>query len=164
MLKKASGVTLIELIVVITILTILLSLSTIAFNNYIVNYNTENEVKTLYADITGARMRAMIENRPYMVKFTSATSYVAAIDINGDEDYDAGDIRVDKYSKTHLKYNLVWAFPGNTDRLILDNRGLVNVNGNIRVNSTNDAEYDCIAISNTRIKLGKWNGKDCIAR
>ncbi|MEO0228299.1 MAG: GspH/FimT family pseudopilin [candidate division WOR-3 bacterium] len=164
MIRNPSGITLVELVVVIGIMTILLSLATIAFNNYQVKYNIENEIKTLYSDIMGARMRAMNENRTYVVKFTSATSYVTAIDNNGDGDFNAGDTKVDKYSKTALKYNLVWGFPGGTNRITLDNRGLVNVNGNIRIDKTSDSEYDCIAISNTRIKMGKWDGTNCNPR
>lgn len=163
-MRNCSGITLIELMVATGIIVVLLSLATIAFNSYQVKYNIENEIKTLYSDIMGARMRAMNENRTYVVKFTSATSYVTAIDSDGNGDYNAGDTRVDKYSKTGLKYNLAWGFSGGTNRLTLDNRGLVNISGNIRIDRTSDSEYDCIAISNTRIKMGKWDGTECNPR
>lgn len=175
MIRNPSGITLVELVVVIAIMTILLSLATIAFNNYQVKYNIESEIKTLYSDIMGARMHAMNENKPYVVKFTSSKSYITAIDNDGNGDYNAGDIRVPKYSKSGLKYPLKWNFSGNSDRLTFDNRGLVNINGkvivddnniknDIKVDRTNDAEYDCIVISNTRIKMGKYDGTKCNPR
>jgi prepilin-type N-terminal cleavage/methylation domain-containing protein len=171
MIKKAQGFSLVELIVVISIMTILLSLATIAFNSYQVNYNVESEIKTLYADIMGARIRAMNENRPYIVKFTGTKSYVTAIDINGDGDYGEGDIKIDRYSKDNLKYELNWKIPTySNNKLKLDNRGLVNgncitdVKCYVRVNKDNSSEYDCIAISNTRIKMGKWDGTGCNPR
>ncbi len=165
MLRDSAGLTLVELLVVITIVTILLSLSTIAFNTYQVNYNVESEIKTLYSDLMGARLRAMNENRQYVVKFTGPKSYVTAIDNNLDGDYTSGmDIRVDRYSHDTLKYNLIWSLDGSFDRITLDNRGLVNINGNVRVDRSNSAEYDCIIISNTRLKMGKWDGTDCVAR
>lgn len=164
MIRGISGITLIELVVVVGIMTILLSLATIAFNSYQVRYNVESEIKGLYADIMGARIRAMNENRPYIVKFTGAKSYVTAIDINGDGDYAAGDVKIDRYSKENLKYELAWSFAGNMNRITLDSRGMVNVNGFVRVNKDNSSEYDCVAISNTRIKMGKWDGTACNPR
>lgn len=164
MLRNSSGITLIELMVVVGIIVILLSLATIAFHNYQVRYNVENEIKMLYSDIMGARIHALNENRPYVVEFTSPTSYVTAIDKDKNGDYNAGDTKVDKYSKDNLKYPLQWRFGGNTDRITLDSRGLVNRNGSVRIDLTNSAEYDCISISNTRIKMGKWDGTECQER
>lgn len=162
--QGSRGITLIELVVTLSIITILLSLATIAFNNYQVNYNVEGEIKTLYSDIQGARMHAMNENRPYVFKFTSNKSYVAAVDSNADGDYNAGDVKVDKYSKDSLKYQVSMNFPGGTNRITLNSRGMINLNGSVRIDKENSAEYDCIAISNTRIKMGKWDGADCVAR
>ncbi len=165
MLKGFGGLTLIELVVVITIIGILVSLSTIEFNNYQVNYNVESEIKTLYSDLMSARIKAMSENRQYVVKSLSPKSYVTAIDINTDGDYTPGiDTKVDRYSKDNLKYDLTWKLAGNTNRLTLDNRGLVDINGSVFVNKDNFAEYDCIVISNTRLKMGKWDGTDCNPR
>lgn len=164
MIRDQSGITLIELVVVVSIIAILIFFVTLSFEGYQAKYNIESQIKTLYSDIMGARMKAMNENRLYVVKFTSPNSYVVAIDNDWNGDFNAGDTKVDKYSKSGLNYNLAWGFQGSTNRIILDNRGLVNVNGNIRVDRTNDAEYDCIVISNTRIKMGKWDGTKCDPR
>lgn len=159
--QGSKGITLVELMVTIGILVVLFSLATIAFNDYQINYNVEGEIKTLYSDLQGARMRAMNENRPYIFKFTSSESYVAAQDTNGDGDWGEGDVKVDKYSKDNLKYDIVWNLPGNTDRLTFDNRGMININGSVHINRSNSAKYNCIAISNTRIKMGEWKGTNC---
>ena len=164
MLRDYSGITLVELVIVTGIIVVLLSLAAVAFNNYQVRYNIENEIKTLYSDIMGARMRAMNENRPYVVKFTGTKSYVTAIDNNGDGDFNAGDTRVDKYSKDGLKYDITYNLLGNTNRITLNSRGLLNINGSVRITRQNSSEYDCIVISNTRIKMGKWDGSECNPR
>lgn len=165
MIRNRSGFSLVELMVVIGIMIILLSLATIAFNEYQVRYNIENEIKTLYSDIMNARMHAMNENRPYVVKFTGSRSYVVAIDKDGDRDFNpSGDTKVDKYSKDNLKYDLTWNLPGGTDRIIFNNRGLANINGSVRITRENSSEYGCIVISNTRIKMGKWDGSNCNPR
>ncbi len=165
MLKNSTGLTLVELLIVIGIIVVLLSLTTIAFDTYQVNYNVEKEIKDLYSDLNGARIRAMNENRQYIVEFTSPKSYVTAIDSDFDGFFTQGvDSRVDKYSKDNLKYNLIWNFSDGTNRLTIDNRGLVSINGNIRVDRDNSAEYDCIVILITRLNMGKWDGASCEAR
>lgn len=154
------GFTITELVVVISILTILLGLSVIAFNNYMVNYNVEKQIKTLYSDLMGARLHAMNENRQYVVSLSSK-SYVIAVDNNYDETYDPGDIKIDKYSKGNLKYSFNWTAETNMFTFTIDGRGRISLlNGHISVDTPNssESEYDCISISNTRIKMGKLVG------
>lgn len=163
-MKDFSGFTITELLVVMSILTILLGLSVIAFNNYMVNYNVESQIKTLYSDLMGARLHAMNENRQYVVSFINPNSYVIAVDSDYDGTYNAGDIKIDKYSKGNLKYSFNWS-PGGNNGFTIDERGRISVlNGHIRVNTPNSSEYDCISISNTRLKMGKFSGTNCEVR
>lgn len=160
--KNIRGITLVEMVVVIAIMTILIALATIAFNDYQVKYAVENEIKTLYSDIMGARMHAMNENRPYSVNFY-AKSYKTKADLD-----------IVKYSKD-VKYGLAFNLQDSDGNLHsdiwFDNRGIVFIGNNpapndddvknfVRVNVNTSSEYDCIEVKSTRIKMGRWNGSN----
>ena len=163
-LKNNKGFTLVELLVVIAIIIALLSLAALAYNSYMVRYNIEKEIKDIYADLITARMRALYRNQQYLIQLAT-NSYTTYIDNDQDGQVDnPGDTPVDDLTKSGIIYNLTWNFGGNTSRIVFDHKGLANVNGRIRINRNNDAEYDCINVANTRIKLGKWNGASCVNR
>jgi len=156
-LKNNKGFTLVELLIIIGIIIALLSIAGYAYNAYMVRYNIEKEIKELYADLMTARMRALQENQQYLIQLT-ATSYTTYIDEDEDGAVDdPGDTLVDDLSKSNLPYEITGA-----NIITFDQRGLANVLNSIRISQDNDAEYDCINVSRTRVKLGKWDGSDCI--
>lgn len=161
------GITLIELIVVISIITILVIAAGITIPGLVGKYNIENQVKIMQSDLASARVRAMENNRVHFVTLT-ATGYTIYDDTNPAPDGDgtlniATDTRIAQRS-IDTRYPIVWT---TNATIALTTRGIVNDMGTIRVNpvdATLDPEYNCIAVFTTRINIGKWNGIDCDQR
>ncbi len=159
------GLTLIELIVIITIMTILLAIAGVQYHQWQIRYGIESQVRQLYSDLIGARVEAMQQNELYIVRIESSNSYAVYRDENDNSTYDAGtDTKIEKYSRSGLKYPIKWS-DGNVLEFTMNERGLINQNLSLRVTnkdgSLSNAEYDCLNITRTRINLGKYNGTKC---
>jgi len=155
------GITLIELIVVITIIGILAIALGFDFTGWIAKYRVESQVKEMYVDLMNARARAMERNRAHFVVVNTG-DYQIFEDTNEDGDYDEGtDQPIQGFATIKkLANSSYW-----TGTVTMDTRGLVNQNGTIRFNiGTNNPDYDCIVLFSTRINMGKWDGSNCVAK
>ncbi len=159
------GVTLVELIVVVTIVIILSAVLNFSFQGWMGRYNVESQIRQMYSDLMEARISAMQRNRLFFVRFPDASSYEIYEDTNPSPDGNGAlnttlDRRLDSFPKT-LRYALVWG-GGN---ISVDQRGMVkSPNSIISVNTTLNADYDCIQLSPTRISLGKMAGGSCVIK
>lgn len=143
------GITLIELVVVVTIIGILVAALGFTFQAWAANYNIESQTKTLYMDLMNSRARAMQRNRSHFV-VVSANNYQVIEDTNESGTKNAGDTTV---GTTTLNYPSLW-----TGTVTMDNRGLVSPNNTLRFDvGTNTPDYDCIVLFATRINMGKLN-------
>ncbi|MEC4675725.1 MAG: GspH/FimT family pseudopilin [Nitrospirota bacterium] len=171
------GITLIELVVVISIISILTVALGFEFIGWQGRYNVERTTKDIYTDLMDARTRAMMRNRAFFVDFLEPTGEVerfrqyrisadtAAVDdwaADGDRLYDAdGDGNLDAwhtilptFPKTLGRdYSIVW---GNNP-IVFNKRGTITPNDTLCIdyNFEADPDYDCITISRTRINLGE---------
>lgn len=164
---KNSGITLIELIVVISIIGILVVALGFSFQGWVGGYRIEVQTKEMYADLMNARARAMQRNRAHFADFPSATSYRIREDTNEDNNPDslAGDTILPTFPKT-VGYSLSVSLAGVGTTITFDSRGIVSPNGNISFTSPSGVtpDYDCIVLFSTRINMGKWNGAACVAK
>ena len=170
--RNNRGVTLLELIVVISVVGILASVLGFSYVDWMGKYKVEKATKELYADLMNVRCMAMMRNSNHFVDFNFPAppagygTYRIAEDTNGDcEGDDNADGIIDASGHTFLpsfpktvEYPITNNFIG---RIInFDKRGIVQprgkaLGGTICFFTDKDPDYDCIVISPTRIIMGK---------
>jgi prepilin-type N-terminal cleavage/methylation domain-containing protein len=178
---RREGITLIELVIVIAIIGILATVSGFEFSNWIARYRVEVQVRDMYADISGARQRAMQKNMTYFMHLNASApdEYATYEDSNSDNSLSIGtDLKVDSLSRDRitgksLKYKIMWNGGGTSIDIRMDKRGLVDVTPMLPNRSLwllkddgttynySEVEYDCLNIHETKIRMGKFNGTSC---
>ncbi len=159
---KNHGVTLIELVIVISVISILVVALGFEFSGWMGSYRIESQVKELYTDLMNSKVRAMQRNRAHFVVI-NANNYQVFEDTNESGQFDGGDIPLASFANQKI-----FEFPVDpaswTGTVTLDSRGLVVPNSVIRFDiRNNNPDYDCLLLFPTRINMGRWNGT-CIAR
>jgi prepilin-type N-terminal cleavage/methylation domain-containing protein len=157
-IKNEDGVTLIELVIVVSIIAVLVVALGFEYRNWMGRYKVENQIKQMHTDFMNTRSRAMTMNRMHFVTRV-ANAYTIYDDTNplpdGNGTLEIGsDTRLQTYPKT-VEYAINWTGPGT--QINFDRRGMMTPAGTIRLTTTADADYDCLTISQTRINMGKWD-------
>ena len=80
-MKKSGGVTLIELIIVISIIGVLVFTLGFSFQDWNAAYKIESQIKEMHSDLMHARVMAMCKKRAHFVKL-EATRYTIYEDTN----------------------------------------------------------------------------------
>ena len=166
-MNSNKGITLIELIIVVSIIVILVIALGFTFQGWMGAYRIESQTKEIYVDLMTARARAMQRNREHYADFPNATSYRIREDSNEDRNPAvlAGDTVLPTYPKT-VQYAIVPALGGAATTIRFDVRGRITPDGNIQVTLPADvvADYDCVVFSDLRINIGLWDGASCVAK
>lgn len=154
------GMTLIELLVVITVISILIVALGFQFTGWVSGYKVESQTKELYIDLINTRARAMQRNRMHFVDLAGNQYNIYEDDNPAPNGDDVANTAVDtRLSQRNLepRYPIISSIA----RIQFDTNGLANSLGNkysICSNAPSDADgadYNCITISSTRIKMGK---------
>lgn len=176
--KNNNGVTLVELLVVVSIIGILAIALGFSYQGWIGNYKIESSLKNIYADLMEAKMRALTRNRMYFFEIKT-DEYSVYEDKDDDREFSPGsgdnpepEYRVAgtstvKPKKVEYNYTL-----GGTGDIGFDTRGFawdytvdppVGATITVYVNLPEGAtpDYDCIFVEHTRIHMGKMSGGIC---
>lgn len=154
------GMTLIELLIVVTIIGILVVALGFNFQGWVSGYKVESQTKEMYIDLINTRARAMQRNRMHFIDL-SANQYNIYEDTdpapNGNGIANtAADAQVSQRI-LEARYPIIWSTPGDTS-VEFNTNGLSSENKLICSNAPDDADtadYNCMIISTTRINMGK---------
>jgi prepilin-type N-terminal cleavage/methylation domain-containing protein len=165
---NSRGVTLVELIIVISIMGIVAVAVGFTFQDWVGGYNIESQIKQIHTDLMYTRSRAMDRNRTHFFVFSNSTSYTIYEDMNpgpdGNRTLETSDTQLPGYPKT-LRYGVNWSGGGTVPPINFDKRGFINPNsGTISIASTQNPDYDCITFTDLKINMGKMNGANCIVK
>lgn len=158
--RHDSGFTLTELIVVMLLAGVLMTIAGMQMSSWAGKARVEEQTKRLYADLLSARKMAMERNRVHFVRL-AANSYEIWEDTNPGPDGDGAltiaapaDTRLSQVStRDTLTINLSLG----VTTFNFDHRGLISNVGTVRITNTYDAVYDCVVLSTTRIRMGRYD-------
>ena len=162
---KDSGVTLIELLIVVGIIGVLIVALGFSYEGWMGNYNVESQTKELYYDLSDARSSAMTRHRMHFAVL-EAQQYVIIEDTNpspdGDTILDAGDTLVLQKQYEH-NFDLGGFGAAPLPQVItFDTRGLISwapavADMTFRFINTRDPDFDCIVIEQSRMWMGEYD-------
>ncbi len=153
------GITVIELVVVVTITGILIAAMGFTYRDWMKRYEVEKATKELYSDMMHARVRAMERGLEHYVVF-GGQRYSIIEDTNDSGEYDSGDESLAGFPKT-VAYKLQ---RNATAKITFNQRGLISGLQRIWVESGIDPDYDCMKVSRSRIIMGRFEDGECLAK
>lgn len=162
--KENAGVTLVELLIVVSIIGILAVALGFSYEGWMGNYRIESVTKDMFGDLMDAKMRALTTARVHFINL-EATGYSVYDDTNPGPDGN-GTLETDTDSRMLQKtlpndYRLI-ADAGEFPRtLTLNTRGSVSPSISVWIDHDKNPDYDCISINQTRIHMGKMSGGSC---
>ena len=157
---QKKGITLVELLVVISVVGILVAALEMSFHGWMERYEVEKITKELYMDLMNARLLAVERNATYIAELDHY-EYTVGEDRNQDDEIDNEEVLpgFPKKVKHKLEWNLV-----SSHKVYFNTRGLMTPYRTISVISEGDADFDCMKIFKTRIITGKYDDDECVAR
>jgi prepilin-type N-terminal cleavage/methylation domain-containing protein len=168
-LRDQRGVTLIELIVVVSIVGALIVAMGLSFQGWIGKYKVESRIKEMHVDLMKARSLAMQHARVHFADIDDIDDIEYLLiyedtspdpDGNGTLEVGSDELIVQKETGRTITSTFA-SLPVSFNR-----NGIASASGVFRYESDDNPDYDCVDIFSTRINLGKWDDgtNTCIAK
>ncbi len=163
-MRKQSGFTLVELMVVVSITILLLAWGVPSYSSWKKKHEVENQVFQLYSDLQFARMNAYshkIASGICWAGGTSLTSYTIRSDSNDNGQIDDSGGFTQIGNGVTSKYTITSNVSETS--VTFDGRGFLSPNTPVMfyISPNYGAANDCVGVSSTRITVGKKNGSTC---
>lgn len=156
-----SGFTLVEVMIVVALIGLVVVLAMNGYQAWAQRYRVENDVKEMFAGLMDARASAMQKKRVHFVTMT-ATGYGIYEDTNPAPDGDGVLTAADTFVRRGAPRSSIISSPA---AISFFRDGTVSISdGYIRLSSPVAADYDCIHLGKTRVKIGRFNGAACVEK
>lgn len=142
------GITLIEMLVVISILSILLGIGIFSYNKYALGRDVENDTYKIYSLAMKARTSAFTDKTTYYITLKDSKTVVLE---------DNATVIETLNLKSEFSYS-------NKNKYTFDKNGFLIDNGSIKSVTAPDVQYNCIRFEGT-VYLGKLDaGGNCVQK
>lgn len=168
-MKKESGFSLVEAMVVLVIFSLIITMGIPAFSTWNKRQDAESKISKLYNDLQYARMKAYSEKTAWGIWWGANSTFntysikkdgnmLAGIVPDGDIDDASG---TDTIIETVDSKSSITTSNSTINRLEFDGRGFSKNLASFHISSSSGAAQDCLVVSKTRVIIGKWNGTAC---
>jgi prepilin-type N-terminal cleavage/methylation domain-containing protein len=142
---REKGITLIEILLVITLIGIMSSVVTGVFSSAIVSFRLKTAASSLLSDLRKAQQLAIIKQQDYVVELISDTDYV--IYINGTSEYIIECSLAGGLTATHSRSD---------QKIVFKPLGTTLPNGTFTITDTEGHYYKVVVSSSGRIRVERW--------
>jgi len=147
--RKIRGITIIEVVIVISIVAVLLSIAIPAFLKKRNAYNIQNDINTLYSILQEGRMKAFAEKIELELIINGKNYCLQCNQLDTD--------CISRYGNNCiLSGTLHFDYPDAT--VSISKRGTFKQRLTIGYPSSNEANKDCLRISSIKVSMGKCDG------
>jgi len=149
MVRKVNGFSILELLIVMALLLIISAVAVIPFLNKIEANRIESDIRQMYGLLQEGRIKAFGEKRRLRFELKPGQKKACLID---------------QLTNTEIKCIELNKTDYNPITILIDKRGTFSNGSIVFTGDKKGAVFSCITINSTRVKMGEWNGADCITK